>query len=190
MNARRAFLKGPALALLAGLALAAFGQAAEKTDARALARQIDRFIDTRLKEEGVPASPRADDAEFCRRVYLDLTGRIPSAEEAANFLDSKDPDKRDVLGLGTGQRNIAAATVVASQGFSDPKTLVMVVITSLVGLSILFPIAAQLREREAERTQARAPYEKGLVATRTGRPSSTQRGLERPSAPNSSPISG
>jgi hypothetical protein len=97
MNARRASLKGPTLALLAGLTLAAFGQAAEKMDARALARQIDQFIDQRLKEEGVPASPRTTDAEFCRRVYLDLTGRIPSAEQAARFLDSKDPDKRAKL---------------------------------------------------------------------------------------------
>src|SRR5262249_17308038 len=41
--------------------------------------------------------PLADDAEFLRRVYLDITGVIPPADKAAAFLDSKDPDKRAKL---------------------------------------------------------------------------------------------
>lgn len=52
-----------------------------------------------------------------------------------------------VLGLGTAQRNIAAATVVATQSIGDPRTVVMVVIASLVGFAILFPIARLLRKR-------------------------------------------
>jgi predicted Na+-dependent transporter len=50
-------------------------------------------------------------------------------------------ERRFVLGLGTAQRNIAAAMVVASQSFSDPDILVMVTACSLVGLMVLFPIA-------------------------------------------------
>lgn len=46
-----------------------------------------------------------------------------------------------VLGLGTGQRNIAAAMVVATQGVGDPNTVVMVVVSSLVEFAVLFPIA-------------------------------------------------
>ena len=45
----------------------------------------------------MPASPLAEDAEFLRRVALDLTGVIPSADRAAAFLDSKEPDKRAKL---------------------------------------------------------------------------------------------
>jgi hypothetical protein len=41
--------------------------------------------------------PRGDDPEFLRRVYIDLTGRVPTAEQAIAFLDSKDPDKRAKL---------------------------------------------------------------------------------------------
>ena len=41
--------------------------------------------------------PRSDDAEFLRRAYLDLTGRVPTAEQAVAFLDSKDQDKRAKL---------------------------------------------------------------------------------------------
>ncbi len=43
---------------------------------------------------GETASPTADDAEFLRRVYLDLAGRIPSTSEAAGFLNDAAPEKR------------------------------------------------------------------------------------------------
>ncbi len=59
-----------------------------------LTQQIDRFIQERLDRDKVPASPLADDAEFLRRVYLDITGRIPTYEQTTAFLDSKQPDKR------------------------------------------------------------------------------------------------
>jgi bile acid:Na+ symporter, BASS family len=53
--------------------------------------------------------------------------------------------RRAVLGLGTAQRGVAAATLVASQDIDDPDALVMVVVTSLVGMLVLFPIAHWLR---------------------------------------------
>jgi hypothetical protein len=58
---------------------------------------IDAEVNRRLAEIKVPASPRADDAEFLRRVTLDLTGRIPTYQQTVSFLDSKDPDKRRKL---------------------------------------------------------------------------------------------
>jgi hypothetical protein len=66
-------------------------------DAQAQARQIDEAIDACLSAEKVAASPRCADAEFVRRVYLDITGHIPSAEKAAAFLDNHDPNKRAKL---------------------------------------------------------------------------------------------
>src|SRR5262245_30709362 len=62
-----------------------------------VAAAIDRGIDRRLADAKVPASPPADDAEFLRRAFLDLAGRIPSWQRAAAFLDSPDPDKRTKL---------------------------------------------------------------------------------------------
>jgi hypothetical protein len=62
-----------------------------------LARAIDEEIGKRLAEEKVPVSPRSDDAEFVRRVYLDLTGVIPTAAKAVEFIDRKDPAKRAQL---------------------------------------------------------------------------------------------
>jgi hypothetical protein len=63
----------------------------------ALAKIIDDEIARRLKQENVKASPKADDAEFLRRVYLDLAGVIPPPEKVKAFLDSKDPNKREKI---------------------------------------------------------------------------------------------
>lgn len=70
----------------------------EKTrDPAVAAAAIDRAIDQRLLAEKVPASPPADDAEFLRRAYLDITGRVPPLDRVLAFLNSKDPDKRRKL---------------------------------------------------------------------------------------------
>jgi hypothetical protein len=61
--------------------LADLGSAAEPLHVR-----IDRLI-------LAPANP-ADDAEFLRRVTLDLAGTIPTAEETKRFLADTSPDKR------------------------------------------------------------------------------------------------
>lgn len=58
-------------------------------------------------------------------------------------------DDRGVMGLGTAQRNIAAATIVATQSIDEPGTLSMVVVTALIGMAVLFPIAWHL-EKNAE----------------------------------------
>lgn len=55
---------------------------------------IDAEVDRQLAKLKIPASPQADDAEFLRRVTLDLTGRIPTYSQTVAFLDSKDPNKR------------------------------------------------------------------------------------------------
>lgn len=59
-----------------------------------LHQRIDALIEAAAGGELAAA---ADDAEFVRRVYLDLAGRIPSRDEAVAFFDNKDPDKRAKL---------------------------------------------------------------------------------------------
>jgi hypothetical protein len=88
-----------ALVLLALVIAAAMGRQAwaGEVDAVELASLIDRHIDSRLSSEGVRAGEPAGDAEFLRRVYLDLHGVIPMREQAERFLGDPDPAKRALL---------------------------------------------------------------------------------------------
>jgi len=54
---------------------------------------------------------------------------------------------RRVVALGTAQRNLAAALVVASQSFNDPKVVVMVIVVGIVGLVTIVPFARVLAKR-------------------------------------------
>lgn len=57
-----------------------------------LHRRIDALI--RAGAKGQPFSSSADDAEFLRRVTLDLAGRIPTVTETRQYLADKSPDRR------------------------------------------------------------------------------------------------
>ena len=57
------------------------------------------------------------------------------------------PATRSVLGLGTGQRNIAAALIVATQNAMGPQVVVMLLISTLVGLVVLLPAAVWFARR-------------------------------------------
>ena len=59
-----------------------------------LAGLIDQQIEARLSKEGVRAAALADDAEFVRRIYLDLHGEVPPLEQVKRFLADPRPDKR------------------------------------------------------------------------------------------------
>jgi Protein of unknown function (DUF1549)/Protein of unknown function (DUF1553) len=58
---------------------------------------VDVHIFGKMTRDGVPHAPLATDAEFLRRVKLDLTGRIPTADEVRAFIANPDPAKRDKL---------------------------------------------------------------------------------------------
>jgi hypothetical protein len=71
---------------------------AVRLEARETAPQtIDRLLAASRAKIGVQAAPPADDAEFVRRVYLDLAGRIPTRDEAERFVKDRKPDKRPAL---------------------------------------------------------------------------------------------
>jgi hypothetical protein len=63
--------------------------------AAAQAPPLHQRIDEKIAgKPGFAPAPQASDAEFLRRVYLDLTGKIPSAAEARAFLADNAADKR------------------------------------------------------------------------------------------------
>jgi hypothetical protein len=58
---------------------------------------IDEHLFGAIARDGVPHAPLTNDYEFCRRVYLDLTGRIPTPVQLKAFAESQVPNKRDLL---------------------------------------------------------------------------------------------
>lgn len=61
------------------------------------ARQIDETLLLEQQKLNISANPIADDATFLRRSYLNIAGRLPASDEAKEFLDSTDSDKRTAL---------------------------------------------------------------------------------------------
>src|SRR5262245_16209027 len=58
---------------------------------------IDNILFDRMGRDNVMSAQIATDAEFIRRVYLDITGRIPSAADVTAFLADTAANKRDAL---------------------------------------------------------------------------------------------
>ncbi|HTU90460.1 MAG TPA: DUF1549 and DUF1553 domain-containing protein [Gemmataceae bacterium] len=88
------------LLMLGGIFLVGSGSiraAAPDKDAAALAASIDRRLAAAWEANQIQPAPPADDAEFLRRAYLDLAGRIPAVAEVRAFFDDKRPDKRQRL---------------------------------------------------------------------------------------------
>jgi predicted Na+-dependent transporter len=75
---------------------------------------------------------------------------------AVGFLVAGDPEEqRSVMGLGTAQRNLSAAIVVAAQNFGDdPEVITMVMVVGVLGLVVLFAAAGELGKRATRRHPA------------------------------------
>jgi BASS family bile acid:Na+ symporter len=66
------------------------------------------------------------------------------------FLGGPGVENQQVMALGAGQRNLAAAMVVATGNFaSQPDVLVFIMAAGLVGMIVLFPLAAEFGKRSA-----------------------------------------
>ena len=59
------------------------------------ANYIDDLVLEKLRSLNVPPSPRSDDSEFFRRVYLDTIGVLPTVDEVKNFLSDTNQGKRN-----------------------------------------------------------------------------------------------
>src|SRR5689334_16797729 len=61
-------------------------------------RELHSRIDALVESAAIgPLAPVCSDADFVRRVYLDLTGVIPTADQARSFLDDRKSGKRERL---------------------------------------------------------------------------------------------
>ena len=66
----------------------------KKYPAIASRTKVDELVVQKLRRLGVVPSDVCSDAEFLRRVRLDLTGTLPQADEVKAFLEDKSKDKR------------------------------------------------------------------------------------------------
>jgi hypothetical protein len=94
------------------------GEPAEKSKealVQRLTAAIDRHLAADWAARKITPAPEADDAEFVRRVYLDLIGRTPRVSEARAFLADGSEDKRaklveKLLGTPSYAAHFAAGT--------------------------------------------------------------------------------
>lgn len=61
------------------------------------ANYIDRYVLSKLQEEGLSPNPPADRLTLIRRASLDLTGLPPTPEEVYEFVNDKAPDAYEKL---------------------------------------------------------------------------------------------
>src|SRR5262249_22605983 len=66
-------------------------------DESALAERVDRFLAERWTAPGIRSGERSSDSVFLRRVYLDLTGKIPPVAVVRHFLADQTANKRELL---------------------------------------------------------------------------------------------
>ena len=57
---------------------------------------IDQHLFGAMERDQIPHASLTNDYEFCRRVYLDLTGRIPTPDQLNAFVNSADSGKRSL----------------------------------------------------------------------------------------------
>ena len=82
------------LVLLTGSLLV---QTVAAEDIEPLHQRIDQLVQAAQGDAAGKVASRASDAEFVRRLYLDLTGRIPTSIVVQKFLDNSDEHKRGQL---------------------------------------------------------------------------------------------
>ena len=64
---------------------------------RVAVQQINRAIEDEQKKQKLTYFVELNDFLFARRIYVDLTGTIPTYEELVNFVNQKNPHKRTYL---------------------------------------------------------------------------------------------
>ena len=76
------------------LFIGSINQVVVAQDIRNSVSLLDASIEKSQEKNNINPSSLCPDANFIRRISLDITGRQPSASEARLFIENKDPDKR------------------------------------------------------------------------------------------------
>lgn len=99
---RRSFFVYPFCLLLMGLSMGSLWAQDESAGSKNARRptippqteKIDKAIEAGWSDAGIRPSPLEEELKWCRRVYLDVIGRIPSFDEMSVFMKDKTPDRK------------------------------------------------------------------------------------------------
>ena len=69
----------------------------KRPEALRSAKEIDRLVSLNYAKYNVTPNPKTSDAQFLRRVYLDITGTVPTYQQTQKFLAATEPDRRTRL---------------------------------------------------------------------------------------------
>lgn len=93
---------------------------------------VDKLVLAKLDEKGLKPSADADRATLIRRVYLDVTGVIPTPEDVAAFVNDTSPQAYEKVvdkllaspqyGERIGRRWLDLARYADTQGFQDDES--------------------------------------------------------------------
>lgn len=75
---------------------------------------IDDYILGAMEADGIPHANLTTDEELIRRVYLDITGRLPSSDDVRQFVSQPDP-------MGTKRADLIAS-LIGTEGYVDRWT--------------------------------------------------------------------
>ena len=122
-----------------------------------------RLASRRLSNLGVDSGRRCPGCPALRGDHRDVRhGAVAVAVlfltvllGCGHALGGPTPGTRSVLGLGSGQRNIAAALIVATQNSEDPRVVVMLIASTLLGLIVLVPAALWFARRSSATNNSR-----------------------------------
>jgi hypothetical protein len=124
---------------------------------------VDEHIGKTLHRMGLPASALSTDAEFLRRVYLDVIGRLPTSEEARDF--AKEP-------ATVQRRTECIESLLATEEFVDLWTMRLADLLLAGGKGTNEQSARQyhdwIRRQIQERTPLDSVVRSLLTATREG----------------------
>ena len=130
---------------------------------RAAQGTIDQHLFTAMEEAGVQPAALCTDAEFLRRVTVDLTGRIPTRERVDAFLGDTRADKRERL----------VDELLAAPGWVDKWTLFF---GDLFKNSVNFGRQRAPQDRDAMNAWIRTSLEANLPYDRLARELITAKG--------------
>jgi hypothetical protein len=118
---------------------------------------MNDFIHRIMVDPRLNANPEINEVHHCGRIIgfsaIAAGAVLLLVSLGCGFvLGGPSAGTRSIMALGTAQRDISAALVVAVENFSDPDVVVMLIVVAILGVCMQIPIAVALGGRAAAAT--------------------------------------